>query len=406
MAEPQETAAPAPPAWPDERSVWFDARGLQRGFKEHAGRGIGTYVACLALALDGEAAEGRVRLLVERGSELIASVPASRLLAAPSGLPGSGRLATQLRQHAVLAAWISAREPAAVHFAAQTDAPAWVGVPSLVTVHDVFLHRLPREPGARPPFRFRVARALERLAIRRAARLVVPSRVTAHELAETLGVPAAKIAVIPYAARAGFDPAPVESDAAVRSRLRLPERYLLHPGGADARKRLPELVAAFDAVARDDAGLHLVLAGPVATGTGAPPVLSAIASARARDRIALPGVLDDRDMPAVYRGALAVVLATRHEGFGFPVVEAFASGVPVVATAAPAIAEIASDAARLVPVDRTDALADAIRDVLRDPALAAELRARGLRRAAQHRWSVAASETLQIYEEITGRPLR
>jgi glycosyltransferase involved in cell wall biosynthesis len=77
----------------------------------------------------------------------------------------------------------------------------------------------------------------------------------------------------------------------------------------------------------------------------------------------------------------------------------------VVATAAPAIAEVAGDAVRLVPVDRADALVDAVRDVLRDPAVAADLVARGQRRGAQFRWTLHASETLQIYEEVTGERL-
>ncbi len=394
--------------------MWLDARGLQRGFKEHAGRGIGTYVAALAAALDAEADPGRLRMLVERGADLVASVPRSRLVEVPVPLRGTGRLRTQLRQQVVLAAWVSARRPAAVHFAAQTDAPALVAVPSIVTVHDVYLHQAagPEElagpaagASAAARTRFRVARALERLAIRRARRLIVPSRVTAQELVRALGVSPGRIAVIPEAAGPSFSVAKQGSDVAVRARLRLPERYLLHPGGADARKRLPELIAVFDALARDDRSLALVLAGPVAAGSAASEVLRAVHRAQARQRITLTGVLDAQDMPAVYRGAAAVLLASRHEGFGLPVVEAFACGIPVVATAAPAIVEVAGDAAHLVPVDRVTALRDAVREVLDDPALAEQLRTRGLARARQFRWSLAAAETLAVYEEVSGEAI-
>ena len=107
---------------------------------------------------------------------------------------------------------------------------------------------------------------------------------------------------------------------------------------------------------------------------------------------------------SIYPFAWNVLLASRHEGFGLPVVEAFACGVPVVATAAPAIAEVAADAAVLVPVDEVTALADAVRKVLADPSLAESLRARGLVRAAQFRWAVAAVETLSVYEEVLGEP--
>ena len=122
-------------------TTWVDGRGLQSGFKEHAGRGIGTYVASLAQALDERAAEDEVRFFVEKGAELIAPVPLQRRVLVPSVPGGVGRFATLLRQHTTLSLWLARRHPAAVHFAAQTDAPAFCAVPTIVTVHDVVLHR-------------------------------------------------------------------------------------------------------------------------------------------------------------------------------------------------------------------------------------------------------------------------
>lgn len=400
----------------NERPVWLDARGLQRGFKEHGGRGIGTYVGALAEALDATAAPGRVGMLVERGADLVQSVPAARLVEVPRAAARGGRLATQLHQQVQLAAWLSARRPAAVHFAAQTDAPALLALPSIVTVHDVVLHRhgawyasahgADSLAGRAARARFRTMRLLERLAIAHASRIIVPSRVTALEVAQTLAVPRAKLTIIPLAAAARFSAAAAPGDQAVRERLHLPERYLLHTGGSDVRKRLPELVAVFDALAQDDPGLALVLAGPVASGDGMPALRRAIDASAARQRIVLTGVLPEADLPAVYRGARALVLATRHEGFGLPVVEAFACGVPVVSTAADAVREVAGDAALLVGVDEVGALHDALRRVLRDAELARTLTAAGLERSSQFRWSVAAAETLAVYEQVSGTHLR
>ena len=399
---------------PRTRAVWFDARGLQHGFKEHGGRGIGTYVGALAVALDAEAAPDRLGLLVERGMELMQSVTPSRLVFAPRAIAGRGRLATHLHQQAQLAAWLSLRRPLAVHFPAQTDAPALLAVRSVISVHDVVLHRHgswyegsdDSLRGRAARVRFRTMRLLERRAIDHASRIIVPSRVTAEELSRTLGVPRVKIVIIPLAAAARFAQLAAPNDQAVRARLHLPARYLLHTGGGDARKRIPELIAVFDALARDDADLALVLVGPVAGGDGHAAVSRAIAAAAARQRIILAGVLREEDLPAVYRGATALVLATRHEGFGLPVVEAFASGLPVVATAAEAVREVAGDAALLVPVDEVGELRAALRRVLDEPDLAASLRAAGLARAAQFRWSLAAAETLAVYEEVTGQRIR
>jgi glycosyltransferase involved in cell wall biosynthesis len=134
-------------------------------------------------------------------------------------------------------------------------------------------------------------------------------------------VPRAKITIIPEAAAARFTPVAAPNDAAVRARLHLPERYLLHPGGSDARKRVPELIDVFAALAKDDPDLALVLVGPVASGDGHPAVRRALDATSARHRVLLAGVLPG-PICAVCRGAAALVLATRHEGFGLPVVEA------------------------------------------------------------------------------------
>jgi glycosyltransferase involved in cell wall biosynthesis len=396
----------------DEGAVWLDGRRLQTDFKRYAGLGPNTYVAELAPALDAEALPGALRILVERGAELVTRAPPSRFVEVP-GAPGRGPWPTHLRQHLLLAAWLERRSPRAVHFVSQTDAPALIRVPTILTVHDVVQHR--QGEWYRPPpgvaadrairLRMALVRALERRAIAQARRIIVPSRVTAEELISTLGVPRARIAVIPEAASPRLRPEASERDVAVRRRLALPDRYLLHPGGADPRKRLPELVRVFDEIARTDATLGLVLVGPVRSGDGAAELERAVAMAAASARIRVCGVLDDADLAAVYRGARAVVLASRYEGFGLPVVEGFACGVPVVATAAPAIAEVAGDAALLVPVDDVHTLVAAVKSVLEGPARAAELRARGLARAAQFRWGVAAVETLSVYEDVLGEPL-
>jgi alpha-1,3-rhamnosyl/mannosyltransferase len=398
------------PTWAG--AVWLDGRRLQRGFKRSSGLGPATYVSELAPALDAEARPDTLRILVERGADVVRRAPRSRFVEAPAGL-GAGEWSTA--RQLLLGAWLTRQAPRAVHFVSQADAPALIGVPTILTVHDVVRHRYRRwyGPGlgsgslsaSAARTSERITRAIERHAIARARRIIVPSLVTAEELIAALAVPRGRIAIIPEAPSPRLRAAPVDSDAAVRRRLRLPERYLLHPGGAVPRKRLPELVRVFDDLARRDPTLGLVLVGPVEGGEGAPELKRAIAAASAAERIRLAGVLDDDDLAAVYRGARAVVLASRHEGFGLPVVEAFACGVPVIATAAPAIAEAAGGAAMLVPVDDVSSLADAVHRVLGDPSLAQSLRMRGLARAAQFRWSVAAAETLSVYEDVLGEPL-
>jgi alpha-1,3-rhamnosyl/mannosyltransferase len=238
------------------------------------------------------------------------------------------------------------------------------------------------------------------MALARADRLIVPSKTSALELSGALGIPPARIAIVPEAAGDRFRAAPSDLDRHLRAQLGLPSRYLLHSGGADPRKRLPAVVAAFDAVAQEHPDLGLVFVGPVQQGVAYGDLQRAIAAAHARGRIVVLGLIEERSVAAVYRGAEALVLATSHEGFGLPVIEAFTAGVPVVATAAPAIAELASDAARLVPVSEPELLRDALRELLGDASLSADLCARGRRRAAQFGWPLAAEETLAVYAQV------
>src|SRR5690606_17284655 len=112
-----------------------------------------------------------VRLLVERGADVVTRAPRSRFVEAPA-FGGPGPWTTHFRQHVLLAGWLRRRAPRAVHFVAQTDAPAVLGVPTILTVHDVVQHRHGRwyrpEPhggglaGAAVEARMRLVRALER----------------------------------------------------------------------------------------------------------------------------------------------------------------------------------------------------------------------------------------------------
>ena len=109
------------------------------------------------------------------------------------------------------------------------------------------------------------------------------------------------------------------------------------------------------------------------------------------------GYADNATLREAYRRAAVFVLPSRYEGFGLPVLEAMASGAPVICGNRSSLPEVAGDAAVLVDPDETPALADAILRVLTDPSWAAELRERGIRQAARFSWSRAAAETLAAY---------
>jgi glycosyltransferase involved in cell wall biosynthesis len=155
--------------------------------------------------------------------------------------------------------------------------------------------------------------------------------------------------------------------------------YVLHLGSSDPRDDTP---TALEAARR--AGARLVVAG----GYGGPA-----------DGAELVGRVSDRDLVALYRGAAAFLDTSLYEGFGYQVLEAMASGTPVVASDTTSIPEVVGDAALLCPPRDADAFADALRRVLDDGELAARLRAKGLARAADFTWERTARELADAVDE-------
>ena len=240
--------------------------------------------------------------------------------------------------------------------------------PCVVTVHDVSFAREPELMSRRDRLVFR--RVVPR-AVRRAARVLTVSERTKRDLVKLWGVAADRIVVTPN----GVDPAFSPGDGG--------HDYVLAVGAIQTRKNQLAALEAADAV-----GLPLVVAGPEKD-----PSLAAELRARGAR---VEGYVDVERLAELYRGAACLVQASRYEGFGLPVLEAMASGTPVVAAHEPALEEVAGAAAVFVPEDR---LADGIRQALaeRDRLVAA-----GLERARAFSWRATAERTLAVYQEILG----
>lgn len=220
----------------------------------------------------------------------------------------------------------------------------------VVTVHDLSFLRFP-DTVSTDSLRYRdlVPRSL-----RRATVVCALSEAMAAEIADTYRISADAIVVTsPGVDSSWFSAAAPDED--LRSRLGLPRRYLLAVGTLEPRKNLPHLVAAYRQLRLADPDAPaLVLAGPPGWGPALElqslPPGSAITT----------GYLDTSTLQQVMAGASCLAFPSRYEGFGIPPLEAFACGVPVVATDLPVTREVLGDLATFVPVDDVDALATAL----------------------------------------------
>lgn len=331
----------------------FDARVLER--PELAERGIGRYARSL---LAGYADAGL-------------PVVALHDLRRP---PAPARIAEAL-EHVLLSRDVRRAGVDVLHQPSIDFASLRPGAPLVVTVHDLVPLKQP-ERYLRTGLKHRLRYA----AVKRAARVVVPSRAVAADCERFLGV---QPAVVPEAAAPVFKR--VDDPRAALARLELPERFLLWVGGLDPpdpRKRVAELA---DAVARRD-GLPLVLAGR--TGPQAEPLARP-------GRVITTGRVSDDELAALYSAADALVFSSQEEGFGLTPVEALACGTPVAAFFSAAIGETLTGAqgALLTEPGDFDALLDAAEQL------------HGTRASAPQRsWTDVARETWAVLEEAAQSP--
>jgi glycosyltransferase involved in cell wall biosynthesis len=258
--------------------------------------------------------------------------------------------------------------------------------PVVVTVHDVIFDERPE--CYTPEMRRGLDRVMRR-AVRVARRFVVPSARTARALAERRGVDPSRIDVVPHGASVLPEAPPAREHG----------RYVLFVGTLEPRKNLATLLDAHREAARTAGPLRLVVAGP--RGWMDEDLVAAMES---RDDVVWEGAASRERLAALYRGALALVYPSLAEGFGLPVLEAMALGVPVIVTRGSGCDDLAGGAGVVLDDPRdARAMAGAIVRVVEDDTLRARLRAAGPVRAAAHRWEDAARGTRASYALACGR---
>lgn len=273
--------------------------------------------------------------------------------------------------------------------------PPLRGIPTVLTVHDLIFRHLPEHHKRLNRW---YLNATMPLYCRRATHIIAVSEATRQDLSAAYNVPPEKVTVVLEAADPQFKPQPPERVRYAQGVYGLPELYLLYVGTIEPRKNLTRLLHAWEPLYVGGDAPPLVMAGK--RGWLAEDFYAALDASPAREGVRFTGYVADDDLPALYSGALAFVFPSLYEGFGLPPLEAMACGAPVLCSNTSSLPEVVGDAAILVEPTSVDAIREGLRRLLSDAELRAELRARGLQRAAMFSWKRAAAETLECYRRF------
>lgn len=349
--------------------------------------GTGRYAAEIAEALAATAGAG----------DWVSSATAWHRVATPARIPGvRGPCRLPLPRRALVAAWEHGALPRprgvdVVH-APTLLAPLGGPAPVVVTVHDAvpWTH-----PETLTPRGVRWHRASAERAVAMAAAIVVPTEAVARELARHL--PVRRPLVVVGEGVSGRLALPGDH-ASRRAAMGVTDGgYLLTTATLEPRKGLDVLVHALARPGAPD--LPLLVAGQPGWGGVYLPAMAA-AAGLGEGRVRTLGRVPDPDLAALLHGAAALVVPSRAEGFGLPVLEGMAAGVPVVTSDDPALVEVGGGATVVTPIGDSPALAAALSRVVGDEELRRELVRRGSARAAQFSWTQAAMQLWNLYRQV------
>lgn len=282
--------------------------------------------------------------------------------------------------------------------------PYWGGplqspVPLVVTVHDLTTLLVPEY---RRPFRTRLYNALVSASARGATRIITDSEASKRDIIAHLHIPADKIERIYLAAGSEFSPQDSGLlEMAILRKYDLPDFYVLYLGGYELHKNVTTLLLAWTYVGQAlGEDYPLILAGkkPTQANEIYPDYDSYIQQLGIGEYVRWIGYVDEEDKPVLYRNAETFVFPSRREGFGLGVLEALASGTPVVTTTASSLPEVLGDAGFAVEPDDARGMAGAIIATIIQDNLRAELKQKAAEQAAVFSWEKTATETLLVYD--------
>lgn len=358
--------------------------------------GIGRYTLELLYALIEHEPELDLRLMAHRR---INDDLARNGLASIERLGGPGFPVKLAWMQAVLPFALARSELDVCHFT-NYHAPLISNVPSVVNLHDMSLVMMPER---HPRLRVATMRPLLRTVAQHSSAVLCLTASARADAISHLDLDPARVRVVSAAPARAFHTITDESRlAAVAARHGLEPGFLLFVGTIEPRKNLIRLVQAYARLRRDGFGAPLVICG--APGWKSGDLVPTIDRLGLSAHVIFTGFVPDDDLAALLNLARGFVYPSLYEGFGLPIIEAFACGVPVVTSNRGATAEVAGGAALLADPEDVDDLTSALASALTDEPTRSRLRAAGLERATHYTWQRAAHETAAIYRSAIATP--
>jgi glycosyltransferase involved in cell wall biosynthesis len=272
---------------------------------------------------------------------------------------------------------------------------------SVVTIHDCIHLRFPQYLPNRLAYAY--ARSSLWIATHRASRVLTVSETSKRDILRYFRVPEAKIDVIYNAIDERFGDTPTDDEISrVRERYQLDDPFVLYAGNIKPHKNLERLIEAFHTLRKSSAfeSTKLLIIGDEISKYAT--LRRAVHKYKLHKHVRFLGFVSDKTLACLYRLAGVFVFPSLYEGFGLPPLEAMASGTPVITSNVSSLPEVCGDAALLIDPYEPDAIAEAMRRVLTEPALAESLRQRGLARVRDFSWDRSIRRVRQIYDEVLG----
>ncbi len=271
-------------------------------------------------------------------------------------------------------------------------------VPIVVTIHDIIPLKLPEYRGS---LLARLYTSLVAAAARGAVLVLTDSNASKDDIVERLVIPAEKVEAIYLAVGPDYrDRGENFVDAAIRKEYNLPAEYVLYLGGFDVRKNVRHLLKAYTYVRAGLADqVPLVIAGrlPKEITPRFDNVKQLIEQQNLSDAVRLIGYIDEGHKASLYRMARVFVYPSVYEGFGLPVLEAMASGTPVITTDLSSLPEVVGEAGFVVGAEDARGMAGAILAIINQDNIYTDLKQKGLERAKAFSWETTVHETIAMY---------